>query len=62
MDTAERVTKLMRQCTEVDVFELEGVYFLGYYPEVIKEFVKNNPHPSDFYVWVTMNYSKLEKI
>lgn len=56
----ERLLSLLAQCEEVATFELEGRMFLGYKPEVIKAFIKANPLPVDFSVWVQQHYRELK--
>lgn len=55
----ERLLNLLKRCSETEVFELGDTMYLGNRVEVIKSFIKNNPDPADFEVWVDKNYPRL---
>jgi hypothetical protein len=42
-------------CKPVEAFSFEGVTFIGYWPEVLKEYAKNNPSDK-FFIWLQNNY------
>lgn len=51
---------LLNQCKKVNAFEFEGVVFLGYEVDAVKEYRKRNPSDS-FYVWLHDRYPILTK-
>ena len=47
----EKILELTNSCKNVECFEFEGQLFKGYIPEVVKQYVKENPSKS-FWVWL----------
>jgi hypothetical protein len=52
MDITERISKLKNQTKTIDVFAYEGCFYLGSAETAILDFVKNEPYPADFHVWL----------
>ena len=40
----------------IEVFQYEGVYFVGHYEMAVACFAENNPTGGDFYVWLQDHY------
>lgn len=55
------IMELSKGITPIEAFEFEGVMFLGYWPEAVKEYAKQNPSKK-FYVWLCDNYKRLNAI
>lgn len=55
----QRMVDLLTKCAEVNAFEYEGVKYLGYRIEAIKRFCAETTYPSDFHVWLQINYTQI---
>jgi len=51
---------LFDRCVEVSVFKHENRMYLGNLTNAVKRYIKNNPTPSDFSVWLQNNYKELK--
>lgn len=51
-----RYKKLLKECKDIGVFEHEGRLFKGYKAFAVVQFIKSNPEPEDFNVWLQDNY------
>lgn len=52
----QRKKSLLAKCETVECFAFEGVLFKGNKENAVAEYIKNNPSPSDMYVWLQDNY------
>ena len=55
----KRFLKLMESCKSIDCFEHEGRTYKGDKVMAAKSFIKNNPQPADFSVWLQDHYRQL---
>lgn len=51
-----RFFKLFRECSDLKVFRNNGNFYKGSGAEAVQEFIKANPEPADFHVWLQDNY------
>lgn len=51
--------ELWRQLDYVPAFSLGGRIFLGNASDAVADFIKANPEPADFYVWLQDNYKEV---
>ena len=56
----KRKSKLRKQCYLNICFEHEGRIYLGNPDKAIDSFIKNNPNPADFSVWLQDNFRELK--
>lgn len=54
-----RLLDLTDSCHEIEVFSHENRIYLGNRTNAVKLYIKNNPEPSDFGVWLQDNYKQL---
>ena len=54
-----RLLNLIDSCHEVEVFTHENRMYLGNITNAVKRYIKDNPTPSDFGVWLQDNYKQL---
>lgn len=55
-----RLLNLIDRCVEVSVFKHENRMYVGNITNAVKRYIKNNPMPSDFSVWLQNNYKELK--
>jgi len=55
-----RLLNLIDSCEEISVFKHENRMYLGNLTNAVKRYIKNNPTPSDFSVWLQNNYKELK--
>jgi hypothetical protein len=58
-DEQKGLITLVNKCKSIQVFEYEGEMCLGSLIDACKDFVKNNPNPADFHVWLQDHYERL---
>ena len=56
----QRMNKLLDSMEPVHAFRHEGRMYLGYLVNAATDFIKNNPFPADFSVWLQDNYKELK--
>jgi len=56
---SSRLLNLIDSCEDVHVFKHEGRMYFGNKTQAVKDYIKNNPTPSDFSVWLQNNYKEL---
>lgn len=54
-----RQSSLLSECHQINAFEHEGRIYLGHNVTAVKNFIKNNPTPADFGVWLQKNYKEI---
>jgi len=54
-----RFERLKSKGVQLDVFQYEGRFFIGKLETAIQNFIKNNPDPADFYVWLQDHYTEI---
>lgn len=55
-----RKKSLMQQCRFVPSFEVEGRRYKGYPSDAVEEYIKYNPQPADFSVWLQNNWQQIK--
>jgi hypothetical protein len=55
----KRLMDLLSKVKDIPCFEYEGVKYLGYHVEAVKEFCENTTYPADFHVWLQNNYKQI---
>lgn len=59
-EESQKIFDLFKICKNVNVFECEGVLFMGEYVSICKEYVKQNPS-KPFFIWLQDNHTILNK-
>lgn len=59
-DEQQKMMDLIHLCKKVQVFEFEGVMFMGELVHAVKEYMHQNPSVG-FYIWLSDNYTILSK-
>ena len=54
-----RSAKLIDKCKIVPAFSYEGIVYEGYIEKAVFDFIKAEPNPADFHVWLQKNYKTL---
>jgi hypothetical protein len=58
-EETDRAINLLKKISDVTVFEYEGVMYMGSKLLAVRDFMKNNPQPADFHVWLQDNNKKI---
>lgn len=60
MTDTERLLHLTKECKQIEAFEYEGVKYLGYFVNAVKDFISSTNYPADFHVWLQTNYTQIK--